>query len=79
MIENCVTYYYNGVYDWKKYANEDLEIDLTSFIRDKQNVWFQGKDVAQILGYCDTDKAIKNHRDEKDKKSYPAILAGQVR
>ena len=63
----------------KKCANEYLEIELTSFIYDKQNVGFQGKDVAQILGYCDTDNAIRNHLDEKYKKSYPAILAGQVR
>ena len=33
----------------KKFINEDLEIELTSFI-DKQNVWFKGKDVARILG-----------------------------
>ena len=80
MIENYVTYYYNGVYDWKlKYAIEDLEIELTSFIHDKQNVWFRGKDVAQILGYCNTDKAIRNYLDEKYKKSYHAILARQVR
>ena len=42
----------------KKCANEDLEIELTSFIDDKQNVWFKGKDVARILGYSDTKKAI---------------------
>ena len=24
----------------KKFANEDLEIELTSYIDDKQNVWF---------------------------------------
>ena len=24
----------------KKFINEDLEIELTSFIDDKQNVWF---------------------------------------
>ena len=39
VIENYVTYYYNGIYDWKKYANEDLEIELTSYIDSKQNVW----------------------------------------
>ena len=33
----------------KKFINEDLEIELTSFIDDKQNVWFRGKDVAEIL------------------------------
>ena len=41
----------------KKYANEDLEIELTSFIDDKQNVWFRGKDIASILGYSDTKQA----------------------
>ena len=49
----------------KKFANEDLEIEPTSYIDDKQNVWFRGKDVATILGYSDTDKAIRNHVDEK--------------
>ena len=33
----------------KKYTNEDLEIELTSFIDDKQNVWFRGKEIAEIL------------------------------
>ena len=51
----------------KKFVNEDLEIELTSFIDDKQNVWFRGKDVATVLGYSDTDQAIrknvsKNHK-----------------
>ena len=63
----------------KMFVNDDLEIELTSFIDDKQNVWFRGKDVAKILGYSDTDKAIRNHVDEKYKKSYPVVLAGQVR
>lgn len=29
--------------------------------------WFVGKDVAEILGYVDTDQAIRNHIDEEDK------------
>ena len=45
----------------KRFVNEDLEIELTSFIDDKQNVWFKGKDVAQILGYKDTVNALKQH------------------
>ena len=45
----------------KKFANEDLEIVLTSFVDGKQNVWFLGKKIATILGYCDTKKAIKQH------------------
>ena len=45
----------------KKFVNEDLEIELTSFIDSKQNVWFKGKDVARILGYSDTVNALKQH------------------
>ena len=51
----------------KKFINEDLEMELTSFIDDKQNVWFKGKDVARILGYSDTKKAIKQHVSEENK------------
>ena len=45
----------------KKYANVDLEIELTSFIDSKQNVWFQGKDIAEILGYSKPRNAIERH------------------
>ena len=51
----------------KKFANEDLEIELTSYIDNKQNIWFLGKDVAKILGYSDTAQAIRKHVDEGDK------------
>ena len=51
----------------KKYTNEEMNIELTSFLDNKQNVWFRGKDVAKILGYSDNDQAItknvsKNHK-----------------
>ena len=52
----------------KKFANEDLEIELTSYIDDKQNVWFKGKDVARILGYSNTKKAVLIHVDSEDKQ-----------
>ena len=29
----------------KKFTNEDLGFELTSYIDNKQNVWFNGKDV----------------------------------
>ena len=51
----------------KKFVNEDLEIELTSFIDDKQNVWFRGKDVAAILGYSNTKEALKRHVSEENK------------
>ena len=60
----------------KKYGNEDLEIELTSYIDDKQNVWFKGKDIAQILGYSDTDQAIRYNVDPEDRKSFPVNCTG---
>ena len=42
----------------EKYTNEDLGIELTSYIDNTQNVWFRGKDVAEILGYSKTQNAI---------------------
>ena len=73
----------------KKFTNKELGIELTSYIDKQQNVWFRGKDVATILGYRDTDKAIRSHVEEEDKykgavetaggqerKSYPVKTAG---
>ena len=55
-----------------KYANKDLEIELISFIDEKQNVWFKGKDIAKILGYVNPSKTIRDHVDPDDK--YPGGL-----
>ena len=52
----------------KSFKNKDLGIELKSFIDKKQNVWFLGKDVADILGYSNVRKAILNHVDSEDKK-----------
>jgi len=52
----------------KTFTNNELEIELTSYIDNKQNVWCKGKDIAKILGYIDTDKAIRKHIDAENKK-----------
>ena len=68
----------------KMFVNDDLEVELTSYIDDKQNVWSRGKDVATILGYSDTDKSIRIHVSEENKisqlvwpKCSPTNSAGQ--
>ena len=63
----------------KKYVNQDINIELTSYIDDKQNAWFKGKDIALILGYSDTDQVLRKHTDNEDRKSYPVKTTGQVR
>ena len=45
----------------KTFTNNELEIELTSYIDNKKNIWSKGKDIALILGYADTDKAIRKH------------------
>lgn len=41
--------------------------------------WFVGKDVAEALGYADTDQAIRKYVGEEDKQTYPVEMTGQVR
>lgn len=41
--------------------------------------WFVGKDVAEILGYSNTQKAIRDHVDGEDKLTERIVLSGQNR
>ena len=40
---------------------------MNSYIDKQQNVWFRGKDVAEILGYRDTDQAIRKNVSTENK------------
>lgn len=51
----------------KKYSNDELKIELTSRIGNKQNIWFRGEDIAQILGYSKPRNAPKRHVSEENK------------
>ena len=42
-------------------------------------VWFVGKDVADILEYANTAKAIRDHVDDEDKLTERIVLSGQNR
>ena len=41
--------------------------------------YFVGKDVAEILGYTNTPKAIRDHVDDEDKLTERIVLSGQNR
>ena len=66
----------------KSFTNYQLEIKLDSYIDEKCRVWFKAKGVAQILGYKNTDDAIKRHVSENHKRklllSCPRESRGQV-
>ena len=54
----------------KSFTNYQLGIKLNSYIDEKCNVWFQAKQVAQILGYKNTEHAIKRHVSEIHKRTF---------
>ena len=63
----------------KKFINDDLEIELTSFIDDKQNVWFRGKDIAKILGYKKARIRRKQNITTCMTKMFPRQLGGSTK
>ena len=52
----------------KTFKNVDLGIEFESYIDNKLRVWFKAKDVAKVLGYKNTEKAIKRHVSENHKR-----------
>ena len=66
----------------KTFINNQLGIKFESYVDHKCRVWFKAKDVAKILGYRDTDKAIRKHVSENHKRKFnlcqPAKTVGQV-
>lgn len=51
--------------------------DIRVITDDQGEPWFVAKDVADLLEYADSDKAVRTHC--KAAKTYPAEMAGQVR
>ena len=54
----------------KVFINKNLGIKFNSYIDNKLRVWFQAKQVATILGYHDTNQAIRKHVSENHKKTF---------
>ena len=54
----------------KTYNNPELGIEFKSYIDEECVVWFKAKEVAQILNYKNTEKAIKRHVSENHKRTF---------
>ena len=52
----------------KVFINRHLGIKFNSYIDEKLRVWFKAKEVATILGYRDTNQAIRKHVSENHKR-----------
>ena len=58
----------------RRFNNSDLSINLTSILilnneTNEFEPWFIAKEVATLLGYTDTAKAVRTHIDELDSKT----------
>lgn len=54
--------------DLKIFNNEEFG-QIRTILDENSEPWFVGKDVADILGYSNTPKAIKDHVDADDKRT----------
>ena len=59
------------------FQNDEFGAVRTTTINDEP--WFVGKDVAEILGYTNTPKAIRDHVDDEDKLTERIVLSSQNR
>ena len=60
----------------KNFINHQLGISFNSYVDHKCKVWFKAKEVAQILGYQDTNQAIRKQVDNEDRKYFPVERTG---
>ena len=58
---------------------ENEEFGKVRTLQIDTETWFVGKDVADILGYRNTPKAIRDHIDDEDKLTERIVLSGQNR
>ena len=50
------------------YKNDELKVDINCYVDNEKEIWFRGKEIAKILGYENTNRAIRKHVDDFDKK-----------
>ena len=58
---------------------ENPEFGSIRTVEVKNEPWFVGKDVAEVLGYERADNAIRNHVDDEDKLMHQISASGQNR
>ena len=50
-----------------------------SVIKCKDDIWFRGKTIAEILGYTNQPKAIRDHIDPEDRTRFDELYGGTNR
>ena len=55
------------MYQVKLFEEDRLGIKINSLVDEEGNIWFVGKEVAEIFGYKNSRKALGDHVDEEEK------------
>lgn len=55
------------MYEVKLFEEDRLGIKINSLVDEEGNIWFIGKEVAEIFGYKNSRKALGDHVDEEEK------------
>ena len=43
------------------FETDNINFDVNCYFDKENNIWFRGKEIAKILQYVDTDKAIRKY------------------
>lgn len=62
------------MYESFNFTNDRLDIKLNAFKDEQGDIWFIGKEVAEMLGYKDTKRAMQTHILKEDK----TLLTGEA-
>ena len=63
----------------KQFENKSLNLTITSYINNKQNVYFKGKDIALALGYVKPRKSISDHIPDRNKRTLGELGKGALK
>jgi prophage antirepressor-like protein len=61
----------------QNFVNEEMGCNI-SCIKQENDIWFRGKDIATILGYTNTKKAIIDHVDIEDKMKLNDLIHSET-
>ena len=50
------------------YKNDKLNVEINCYVDKKNEIWFRGKEIAEILTCKNPERAIRKYVDEDDKK-----------
>ena len=73
------THKFESIMKEMKIFSHEMFGEIRTMTNESGETYFVGKDVAEALGYTNTQKAIRDHVDDDDKLTERFVLSGQNR